>query len=232
MPVLRKEGDLGMNEKVIWDFLISKTGNAKGAAAIMGNLMAESSLNPRCVTGTSDKDYTERADTGVIDFARDARAYGLVQWCYHTRKEGLLAYAKNTGRSVGHLQMQLEYLVKEMSENYKSVWRAVTEATSIREASDVIMLKYENPATKTEAAKKKRADYGQKFYEQFSGAKMVVATANVRIRAGDSTKYPQVGSLKKNQSLEFVTVSNGFYGVRMSDRIGWVSGEFAEVRGG
>jgi hypothetical protein len=220
-----------MNEKVIWDFLLDVIGNEYGTAAVMGNLMAESSLNPRCVTGTSDKDYTERADTGVIDFARDARAYGLVQWCYHTRKEGLLAYAKSTGRSVGHLQMQLEYMVCEMRTSYKTVWEAVTKATDIRTASDVVMLKYEKPATTTEAAKKKRAEYGQKFYNQFAVVRpLVIATANVRIRSGDSTGYPQVGSLKKGQSLEWVTTSRGFHAVRMKDRIGWVSGEFSEVR--
>ena len=231
MPALRKEGDLGMNEKVIWDFLISKTGNAKGTAAIMGNLMAESSLNPRCVTGTKDLDYVQKADAGELDFVHDKHAFGLVQWCYYSRKEGLMNHAKATGRSVGHLQMQLEYLVKEMSGSYKTAWAAACNAKDIREASDVIMLKYEKPAGTGEAAKKKRAEYGQKFYDQFAGARMVVATANVRIRAGDSTTYSQVGSLKKGQSLEFVTVSNGFYGVRMTDRIGWVSGEFAEVRG-
>ncbi len=215
-----------MNEKVIWDCLLQKVGNAYGTAAIMGNLMAESSLNPRCVTGTSDKDYTERADAGVIDFARDARAYGLVQWCYHTRKEGLLAYAKNTGRSVGHLQMQLEYLVKEMSESYKSVWKAVTEATSIRVASDTVMLKYEKPGTTTEAAKQKRAAYGQKFYDQFakkpepkptpapSGKKMVMATVNVNLRAGaGKDKDNKVGELKKGKMLEVIGTENGWYKV-------------------
>jgi len=222
-----------MNEKVIWDYLIKKTNNPYGTAAIMGNLMAESSLNPRCVTGTSDKDYTERADTGVIDFARDARAYGLVQWCYHTRKEGLLSYAKNTGRSVGHLQMQLEYLVKEMSESYKSVWRAVTEATSIRTASDVVMLKYEKPATTTEEAKQKRANYGKKFFDQFvspqptpepSGKKMVRATSQVNIRMTPDKTIKKVGELRKGQELEWIATKDGWHKVAC-----WISGDFSEV---
>ena len=220
-----------MNEKVIWEYLIKKTNNPYGTAAIMGNLMAESSLNPRCVTGTSDKDYTERADTGVIDFARDARAYGLVQWRYNTRKEGLLAYAKNTGRSVGHLQMQLEYLVKEMSESYKSVWKAVTEATSIRAASDTVMLKYEKPGTTTEAAKQKRAAYGQKYYDQFakaqpapSGKKIVRTTAQVNARAGKGTNTEKLGSFIKGKDLEWIATENGWHKVAC-----WVSGDFSEV---
>lgn len=229
-----------MNEKVIWDFLLQKTGNAYGTAAIMGNLMAESSLNPHCVTGIKDPEYICKADNEEIDFAHDGHAFGLVQWCYHTRKSGLQAYAKETGRSVGDLQMQLEYLVKEMSQSYKTAWKAVTEAKSIRTASDTVMLKYEKPATTTEAAKSKRAAYANKFYFQFAeqtdpapqpAKKMVVATENVRIRAGDSKEYVQVGSLKKGQSIEWVATSNGFHAVRMKDLIGWVSGDFSKVVG-
>ena len=113
----------------------------------MGNLMTESSLNPRCVTGIKDPEYICKADNDEIDFAHDGHAFGLVQWCYYTRKGGLQGYAKQVGRSVGDLQMQLEYLVKEMSQEYKSVWKAVTEAMNIRTASDTVMLKYEKPST-------------------------------------------------------------------------------------
>ena len=221
-----------MNEKVIWDMLLSATGNEYGTAAIMGNLMAESSLNPLCATGKNKTpDYAKDADSGAVDFVHDGVAFGLVQWCFRTRKEGLLNYAKSTGRSVGHLQMQIEYMIGEIGTSYKTVWEAVTKATDIRTASDVVMLKYEKPATTTEAAKKKRAEYGKKFYDQFAAIKpIVVARKTVRIRSGDSTGYPQVGSLKKGESLEWVTTSRNFHAVRMKDRIGWVSGEFSEVR--
>ena len=227
-----------MNEKVIWDYLYQSTGSAIGTAAIMGNLMAESSMNPRNATNLKKTGYATvdqyilATDDGVHDFAHDGVAFGLVQWCFRTRKEGLLNLAKATGRSVGHLQMQMEYMIGEIRTSYKTVWEAVTKATDIRTASDVVMLKYEKPATTTEAAKKKRAEYGQKFYDQFAAIRpLVVATAAVRIRSGDSTGYPQVGSLKKGQSLEWVTTSRGFHAVRMKDRIGWVSGEFSEVKG-
>ena len=237
-----------MNEKVIWDCLLAKIGNEFGVAAIMGNLMAESSLNPRNATNLKKTGYATvdqyilATDDGVHDFAHDGVAFGLVQWCYWSRKQGLIDYAKATGRSVGHLQMQLEYMWQEV-QKYPSVYSAVTLANDIRSASDVFMLKYEKPAGTSEAAKQKRAAYGQKFYDQFAktqsepktgpapAAKMVVATANVRIRAGDGTEYAQVGSLKKDQSLEWVATSNGFHAVRMKDRVGWVSGKFSEVNG-
>lgn len=227
-----------MNEKIIWDQLLKATGNAIGTAAIMGNLMAESSLSPRCVTGIKDPDYVEKADNDENNFAHDGHAFGLVQWCYYTRKGGLLAYAKQTGRSVGHLQMQLEYLVKEMSQDYKSVWSAVVNAKDIRTASDIVMLKYEKPATTTEAAKKKRADYGKMFYVEYGmpepeptpkppGKKMVRAKVNVNLRAGQGKNTAKVGELKKSLCLEHLETKDGWHKVAV-----WVSGEFSEVING
>lgn len=228
-----------MNEKMIWDYLLNSTKNEMGTAAIMGNLMAESSLNPLCATGKNKTaNYAKDADNCAVDFAHDGVAFGLVQWCFHTRKEGLLKYAKSTGRSVGHLQMQLEYLIAEMRGNYHTAWAAACNAKSIREASDVIMLRYENPSTKTEAAKQKRAAYGQKFYDQFAKTqqkpenaakpqqKMVRTTDTVNIRAGSSLNTAKLGKMAKGVSMEWLATENGFHKVAV-----WISGDFSEVKG-
>ena len=223
-----------MNERVIWDFLLQKTGNAYGTAAIMGNLMAESSLSPRCATGIKDPDYVEKADNDENNFAHDGHAFGLVQWCYYTRKGGLLAYAKQTGRSVGDLRMQLEYLVKEMSQDYKSVWNAVCTAKNIRSASDIVMLKYEKPSGTSEAAKKKRADYGKMFYVEYadepepepqpSGKKMVRAKSQVNIRSGPGKNYELLGELKGPKKAELISTENGWHKIAV-----YVKAEFTEV---
>lgn len=243
-----------MNEKVIWDYLLQKTGNAYGTAAIMGNLMAESSLNPANATGKNKTpNYVQDADNGTVDFVHDSVAFGLVQWCYYSRKQGLYDFAKSRGVSVGDLTMQLEYMCSEMSKSYKTAWNAVTTATDIREASDVVMLRYEKPATTTEAAKQKRANYGKKFYDQFAAAqpeptpaptpappspspspekqeKYVVATANVNIRGGNSTTYSRFGSVKKGAKMKWIaTAENGWHAVQYNKGVYWVSGEFSEV---
>ena len=60
-----------MNEKVIWDCLLSLVGNVYGTAAIMGNLMAESSLNPQCATGKNKTaNYAKDADNGAANQVR------------------------------------------------------------------------------------------------------------------------------------------------------------------
>ena len=224
-----------MNEKVIWDCLLKKIGNEHGTAAIMGNLMAESALNPACVTGIKDSDYVKKVDAGEIDFAHDGHAFGLVQWCYYARKGGLQAYANQTGRSVGHLQMQLEYMVKEMRENYKSVWAAVTTSKNIRAISDTVMLKYEKPATTSEAAKAKRGAYAQKFFAEFGHEepapaptpkpeKMVRAKSQVNSPTGPGKNNPKIGELKSTQTVELIGEENGFYKVAV-----YVMKDFAEV---
>ena len=228
-----------MNEKVIWDFLLQKTGNERGTAAIMGNLMAESSLNPRCVTGIKDPEYICKADNEEIDFAHDGHAFGLVQWCYYTRKGGLQGYAKQRGVSVADLTMQLEYLVKEMSQDYKSVWSAVVNAKDIRTASDIVMLKYEKPAGTSEKSKAKRSSYAQKFYAEFakpdpepepqpepqpSGKKMVRAKSQVNIRSGPGKNNPILGELKGNRTAELLSTENGWHKIAV-----YVMAEYAEV---
>lgn len=240
-----------MNEKAIWSFLIVRVGNAYGTAAIMGNLMAESALNPACATGKNKtENYVEDADAGRIIFTDDKVAFGLAQWCVASRKTKLWNYMKSVGVSVGSLTYQLGFLWKELSEDFPKTCEMMKNAKSIREASDQFMTRYEKPGDQSENMKRRRANYGQKFYDQFAkdspapdpaqapdpeptpkptGKKMVVAKERVNIRAGDGKSFDKVGSLEKGQSAEWVATSNGFHGIRLRDRVGWVSADFSEV---
>ena len=166
-----------MNEKIIWDYLIAKIKNEYGVAALMGNLYAESSLNPVCANnikkyGLTNASYTAIADSGVNNnFVTDKIAYGLAQWCYHTRKKGLLELARKQNKSVGDIELQLDYLWTEL-QSYKTVVKALYEAKNIKDASDVVLLKYEKPANKSESVKEKRASFGQKYYNMFANTKI------------------------------------------------------------
>ena len=96
--------------------------NAYAAAGIMGNLYAESAFNPRNLQnsyekkiGLTDEEYTAAVDAGTYtNFAKDCAGYGLAQWTYHTRKQGLLSKAKAAGKSVGDLNIQLSFLWEEL----------------------------------------------------------------------------------------------------------------------
>ena len=160
------------NEQIIWDYLYQKIGNSYGVAALMGNLFAESSLNPICANGVkklglTNAQYTAITDEGKNDnFITDGIAYGLVQWCYKTRKKGLLERARTKKVSIGNIYLQLDYLWEEL-QSYKTVLNALCTAKNIREASDIVMLKYEKPANKSETIKERRASYGQKYFNKY-----------------------------------------------------------------
>lgn len=164
-------------EKLIWDTLMSAIGNAYGVAGLMGNLRAESNLhannlqnNGNTKLGMTDEEFTAAFDSGAYSadtFIHDGYGYGLAQWTYYSRKEALVNYAKAAGKSIGDLTMQLGFLLQEIK-GYTSVWNTLVSATSVREASDAVLLKYERPANQSEAVQVKRAGYGQTYYDKYA----------------------------------------------------------------
>lgn len=213
------------DEKIIWDFLYEKIGNAYGAAAMMGNLYAESALRSTNLEtkyerslGFTDVSYTEAVDNGSYsNFIIDSAGYGLAQWTYWSRKKALFTYVRSKNKSIGDLNTQLEFLYKELSESYKSVLNALTTAKSVRAASDVVLTKFERPADQSEKTKLKRASYGQKYYDKYFNAKasepvvkvnyaddkdpslagMYTVTTNLHIRAGAGTNHTSLKVLYK-----------------------------------
>ena len=163
-------------EEKIWNFLKSKGLNSFAIAGLMGNLYAESGLNPKNLQnsyekklGYTDETYTAAVDCGkYTNFAKDAAGYGLAQWTYHTRKAALLAYARSMGKSVGDLETQLGFLMKELTGNYAGVRSELKKASSVLAASNTVLMKFERPADQSESVQKKRAGYGQTYFDKFA----------------------------------------------------------------
>ena len=112
------------NEEKIWNYLKGAGLNDFGTAGLMGNLYAESGLIPNNVEnlyekrlGVTDASYTAAVDSGKYQFfATDKAGYGLAQWTYCSRKAELLDYAQCCRKSIGDLEMQLDFLMKELRE--------------------------------------------------------------------------------------------------------------------
>ena len=166
------------NEEKIWNYLKSKGFNDYAISGIMANLKAESDLNPHNLQNTYEKKlgFTDDGYVKSVDnkeytkeqFIKDCAGFGLAQWTYWSRKKALYEYAKSKNVSVGNLEMQLDFMMKELNESYKSVLNTLKSATSVKQASDVFMVKYESPADQSESAKNKRASYGQKYYNKYA----------------------------------------------------------------
>lgn len=170
--------DTAADPKVIWDYFKAKGLNDFGIAGLMGNLYAESGLKPTNLQNTYSKklDYTDAEYTAAVDqgkytnFVKDSAGYGLAQWTYWSRKQNLLDFAQSKNKSIGDLNMQLDFLYKELSEGYKnSVLKVLCEAKSVLEASNSVLLKFERPADQSETVQNKRAGFGQTYYDKYAG---------------------------------------------------------------
>lgn len=247
---------MATNEQKIWNLLMKGIGNPYGVAAVMGNLRAESSLNPLNMTGrnakqwTNGSQYADAVNCGSYDqysFAHDGIAFGLAQWLYWSRKQALHEFSK--GKDIGSIEVQVAFLLQELPA-YKTVWTGIRSATNVSEASDLVMLKYEKPGTVTEAAKQKRRDfaisYFDKYYEVAESTttpppisdsqpikqKQVITTAsNVLVRCGNGKEFTTLGKIAdQGASYAWIASSeNNWHAIKFHDRVGWVSGSFAKV---
>lgn len=168
-------------DKYIWDYFMSKINNEYGVAGLMGNLFAESGLYPNNLEnqyetslGFTDESYTAAVDSGVYSkdsFVHDSAGYGLAQWTWWSRKQGLYEMWKNGGySSIGSIDLACAYLWKELQNDYPSVLSVLKSASSIREASDKVLHDFENPANQSVTVEELRTKYGQVYYDKYSGS--------------------------------------------------------------
>lgn len=166
------------NEQVIWNFFKGKGLTEQGVAGVMGNLFAESALNPKNLQnsyetslGFTDETYTAAVDAGTYtktQFCNDKAGYGLAQWTSAGRKENLYNFWKaNDYDSIGNLTMQLNFLWSELV-NYGDLMTTLTSTSNICTAASAFMLQFERPYDQSQAAQKTRCNYAIKYYNQFA----------------------------------------------------------------
>lgn len=160
----------------------------------MGNLSAESGLDPKNLQNSCEKrlNYTDAEYTAAVDngtyknFTYDGAGYGLPQFTFPSRKEAFYKYAKAAGKSIGDLETQLLFMVEEMKKDFKSVYSALKTASDVKTTSDLVLKKYEAPKDQSDAVKRKRAEYGQEYFNRFSGAGEKKGEINMSIMVGSA----------------------------------------------
>lgn len=226
-------------EKQLWDALKTYGFNDYAAAGIMGNIYAESGFRANNLQNTfekslgmTDKEYTAAVDNGsYTNFVRDSAGYGLAQWTYWSRKQALKDHADWLNVSIGDPSMQIDFLIKELS-GYTKVMDVLKSATSVRAASDAVLIYYEAPASKDEEATQvRRAGYGQTFYEKYASDtntnKFPDCPFTVRVII-DDLNYRSEGSMKgvvRGQTgkgvFTIVEVNESGWG-RLKSGAGWI----------
>lgn len=228
-------------EEQIWNFLKTEIGNDYGVAGLMGNLYAESGLNPQNLenlcerrlkeagkTYCTDETYTAAIDSGKISrkeflhpLPNKQYGYGLAQWTSAGRKAGLYDLTKAKGKSIGDLETQLEFLRQELRNGYKSVLSVLKSATEIKTASDIVLIKFENPKNKSDSVKNERIGYCQTFFDKYTtgGKKMGIMVGSARIdengKLAGGAAGDQTGSEVSTQA--YYMHSKGWYLLRPKD---------------
>lgn len=203
-----------MNTKTyIWSILLSDIGNEYGVAGLMGNLYAESGLicnnlenQYESSLGYTDESYTAAVDKGAYSessFVNDSAGYGLAQWTYYSRKQGLYDMYKSGGySSISSEELQCKYLLYELKNSYTDVYNTLKSAISIRVASDKVLHDFENPLVQDESTEEYRASLGSAIYEELTG------TPPIDPGTGGN------GTGKRNKKFNFILFNRkrGIYG--------------------
>ena len=139
-----------MSAKTIYDRLRSHGMTAAGACAMLGNMQAESGLKAniaqRGMTALSDEEYTAAAAEWPVKFIHDGVGYGLCQWTYWSRKQALFNFAQARSVSVGNEEMQVDFCVHELKNDYPGLWALLCSVTDVYTAASEVCAVYERPA--------------------------------------------------------------------------------------
>lgn len=172
------------NDEKIWNYFLDKGMSKYGIAGLIGNLDCESALNPKNLEdayqqklGYTDDSYTAAVDNGTYSrFVNDCAGFGLAQWTHSSRKAGLFQLAKSSGCSIGDLELQLDFLWKELNGGFKPVLNILMNASSVRAASNAMLIQFESPLDQSISMQDRRCAISQKYYDKLSGGAVENAT--------------------------------------------------------
>lgn len=139
-----------MSARDIYAKLIAAGLTHEGTCGLMGNMQAESGMKSniaqRGMTALSDEEYTASAAEWPVKFIHDGVGYGLCQWTYWSRKQALFNFAQERGASVGDEEMQVEFCISELKNDYPGLWALLCSVTDIYTAASEVCTVYERPA--------------------------------------------------------------------------------------
>lgn len=173
---------MGVNEnaKSIYDALKKAGATHEGACGLIGNLEHESGLIPYRKQGdlhdstyAKSVEYTKNVDNGTISkpsFVNDSIGYGLAQWTYSSRKNGLYEKWKNDGYdSIGNLQLGIDFLLYELYNSFSGVWEVLTTSNDLRTCSDKVLHDFESPKDQSESVEIERYTTSKKWSDTLTG---------------------------------------------------------------
>lgn len=145
----------GTNQQTICLTLKESGASDSGIAGIMANIAIESGFNPMNLEnsyeqklGYNDQSYTSAVDNGsYTNFTNDSAGYGICQWTYKTRKQGLLGRAKSNNVSIGDMGNQVSFLFQELQVGYSGLYNSIMSGNdSANSIGATFCHSFENPS--------------------------------------------------------------------------------------
>lgn len=167
--------------RAAWSYFTTTKGLSEGAAAgVMGNLEAESGIDPHNVQNNATYNGEPVPDGPEIPYEKikGSYGYGIAQWTSSGRQENLMGYAAETFRSTGDMGLQLDFLWKELTESYTGVAAVLqTPGVTFEEVSYVFLSEFEIPAPFTDSGTQAQRDAetenrrakSEAIFNEFSG---------------------------------------------------------------
>lgn len=252
----------------IWNNLIAKIGNPYGVAALMGAIYASSTFKPNLVNAHDEEefkrmdDYTSSVNNGVREmesFVHDGYSYGICQWNWWVSKQGLFNMARKAKKSIGSLDLQLDFLWDELHTimNSQILNQLVnSKRMDVCETAAYTYMKLQHKKLQMGAV----ASFAHQFYdcycmhmskndietkytlsrrerEEFMNemgkkTKRVVAWANnVIVRIADNCKAKEVGSLRTDITYEYIMSNEKktWHCIVFDGKLRWVSNKHTQV---
>ena len=164
------------------DFFLGRGFTQQAAAGIVGNLLAESGLNPK------SKQYG------------GGPGRGIAQWTVDQRWQTFLKFAKNRKLDPQSLDAQLRFIVHEMPSQMGNNAKSIKTMTDANAAAKLFMNKYERPGA---------PNWDRRVSETDRALRMSINKGTIRndrgplTRAEDATVKPNVDQSVLQEAIEF-----------------------------
>lgn len=185
--LLERKYESTARPEMIWKLLIINFKTPEIVAGIMGNLYAESALIPINVENSkqsktiTDLSYTNKIDNKSYSkekFIKDSIGYGLAQWTHSDWKKPFYEYWETVGGSIGSLLTQIEFLYIGLK-NRSDIFTALKNSKTVKEASNVMLLKYEIPADRGTKVQNERVKKSEEYYKKFKDITEEIAKSDL-----------------------------------------------------
>ncbi len=149
----------------IWTFLRLGMGvDATHASAVMANIKAESGFSADNLQ--NENGVITHHDPDYVYSVNDGKGYGIMQWTFAARKQGLLNQAKSMGLQPKDLNAQLAYFRSETNNSSicKSEWVEFKNKKTLIDATEYFLDYIEKP-NEEDAHREDRIRFANEIYQ-------------------------------------------------------------------